>query len=82
MLAGPNAGNSTLQGGCFLEYQLREDEQLERALRKFRRKVQRAGIFRDMKKNRYYEKPSEARRRKMKAAQRRRRRRKRRREKS
>lgn len=62
-----------------MEYQVGEREDLQRALRKFRRKVQRAGIFRDMKKNRFYEKPSEARRRKQKAAERRRRRRKRRR---
>jgi small subunit ribosomal protein S21 len=66
------------QGGSLLEYQVGEREDLQRALRKFRRKVQRAGIFRDMKKNRFYEKPSEARRRKQKAAERRRRRRKRR----
>ena len=58
-----------------MEYILRENEELERALRKFRRKVQRAGIFRDFKKHRFYEKPSEARRRKAKAAERRRRRR-------
>jgi small subunit ribosomal protein S21 len=62
-----------------LEYRLREGEDLDRALKKFRRKVQRAGIFRDIKKNRFYEKPSEARRRKAKAAERRRRRRRRRR---
>jgi small subunit ribosomal protein S21 len=62
-----------------LEYILREGEELNRALRKFRRKVQRAGIFRDIKKHRFYEKPSEAKRRKMKAAERRRRRRRRRR---
>ncbi|MFV1987230.1 MAG: 30S ribosomal protein S21 [Gemmatimonadota bacterium] len=61
-----------------MQYTLRENEELDRALRKFRRKVQRAGIFRDIKKHRFYEKPSEARRRKMKAAERRRRRRKRR----
>ncbi len=58
-----------------MEYILREGEDLDRALRKFRRKVQRAGLFRDMKKHRFYEKPSEARRRKTKAAERRRRRR-------
>jgi len=62
-----------------LEYHLRDGEDLDRALKRFRRKVQRAGIFRDIKKNRFYEKPSEARRRKAKAAERRRRRRKRRR---
>lgn len=62
-----------------MEYYLRDGEDLDRALKRFRRKVQRAGIFRDIKKNRFYEKPSEARRRKAKAAERRRRRRKRRR---
>lgn len=60
-----------------MEYRLRDGEKLDRALKKFRRKVQRAGIFRDIKKNRFYEKPSAARRRKQKAAERRRRRRKR-----
>lgn len=61
-----------------MEYRLDDGEELDRALKKFRRKVQRAGIFRDIKKNRFYEKPSEAKRRKMKAAERRRKRRKRR----
>lgn len=60
-----------------MEYHLRDGENLDRALKKFRRKVQRAGIFRDIKKNRFYEKPSAARRRKQKAAERRRRRRER-----
>lgn len=63
-----------------MEYRVNENEDLDRALKRFRRKVQRAGIFRDIKKNRFYEKPSEAKRRKAKAAERRRRRRKRRRE--
>jgi small subunit ribosomal protein S21 len=67
-----------MREGVVLEYILRENEELDRALRKFRRKVQRAGIFRDIKKHRFYEKPSEARRRKAKAAERRRRRRRRR----
>ncbi len=57
-----------------MEYRLRDGERLDRALKKFRRKVQRAGIFRDMKRQRFYEKPSAARRRKRKAAERRRRR--------
>lgn len=63
-----------------MEYRVNENEDLDRALKRFRRKVQRAGIFRDIKKNRFYEKPSEAKRRKRKAAERRRRRRKRRRD--
>lgn len=32
-----------------------ENEQLESALRRFKRKVSRAGIFADMKKNRHFE---------------------------
>ncbi|MGP1387674.1 MAG: 30S ribosomal protein S21 [Thainema sp.] len=36
-----------------------QDEKLESALRRFKRKVSRAGIFSDMKKNRYFETPLE-----------------------
>ncbi len=49
-----------------------EKESLDRALRRLRRKMIRSGLMRDMKRHRYYEKPSEARRRKEKAAARRR----------
>ena len=63
-----------------MQYTLRDNEDLDRALRKFRRLVQRAGIFRDIKKHRFYEKPSEARRRKRKTAAQRRRRSRRRQE--
>lgn len=51
-----------------------ENDDLERALRRFKRKMIRSGLFRDMKKKRYYEKPSEAKRRKARANERRRRR--------
>lgn len=51
-----------------------EHDDLERALRKFKRKMIRSGLFRDMKRKRYYEKPSEAKRRKARANERRRRR--------
>ncbi len=54
-----------------LEIQIEEGHNLEKALRQFRRKVQRAGILADMRRKRHYEKPSEAKRRKAKAAQRR-----------
>jgi small subunit ribosomal protein S21 len=54
-----------------LEIQIEEGQNLEKALRQFRRKVQRAGILADMRRKRHYEKPSEAKRRKAKAAQRR-----------
>lgn len=54
-----------------MEIQIGEGHNLERALRQFRRRVQRAGILADMRRKRHYVKPSEARRRKAKAAQRR-----------
>lgn len=43
---------------------LGENEGIESALRRFKRKVSRAGIFPDMKKNRYFETPAEKRKRK------------------
>lgn len=54
-----------------MEIRIAEGQNLDRALRQFRRKVQRAGILADMRRKRHYEKPSVARRRKAKAAQRR-----------
>lgn len=53
---------------------LSEKDSVDWALKKLRRKMIRSGLFRDMKRKRYYEKPSDARRRKAKAAERRRRR--------
>jgi small subunit ribosomal protein S21 len=55
-----------------VEVRLEENDNLEWALKKFRRKMIRSGLFRDMKKGRYYEKPSVAKRRKSAAAKRRR----------
>jgi small subunit ribosomal protein S21 len=54
---------------------VRENEPLERALRRFKKKVQRAGILRDLRRHRHYLKPSEQRRRERVKAERRRRRR-------
>ena len=56
------------------EIVLAETDNVEWALKAFRRKVQRAGILKDLRAKRYYVKPSLARRRKAAAAQRRRRR--------
>ena len=55
-----------------MEIFIGEGQNLEKALRQFRRKVQRAGILADMRRKRRYEKPSEAKRRTAKAAERRR----------
>ena len=47
---------------------LTDDENFERALRRFKKKCERAGIPSDLRKHRHYEKPSERRKRKMNAA--------------
>ncbi|MBF2035092.1 MAG: 30S ribosomal protein S21 [Leptolyngbyaceae cyanobacterium T60_A2020_046] len=44
---------------------LGEGEHIESALRRFKQKVSRAGIFPDMKKNRHFETPIEKRKRKL-----------------
>jgi small subunit ribosomal protein S21 len=54
-----------------VEVRLEENDRLDWALKQFRRKVKRSGLFKDMKKRRYYEKPSVARNRKKAAARRR-----------
>jgi len=50
---------------------IEDGDSLDRALRRFKRQVQRAGIFSDLRRKKYYEKPSEERKRKSNAARRR-----------
>ena len=45
---------------------IHEDENFERALKRFKKKCEKAGILSDLRKHRHYEKPSERRKRKMK----------------
>tara|TARA_R110002167_G_C12280307_1_gene615039 strand:+ start:105 stop:305 length:201 start_codon:yes stop_codon:yes gene_type:complete len=52
---------------------VRKNEPIEKAMRRFKRKVESEGIMRDMKKKRYYKKPSVAKKEKTKAAEKRRR---------
>jgi small subunit ribosomal protein S21 len=47
---------------------IHEDENFERALKRFKKKCEKDGILSDLRKHRHYEKPSERRKRKMKAA--------------
>lgn len=54
-----------------VEIELAETDRLDWALKQFRRKLIRSGLFKDLKKGRYYEKPSEAKKRKAAAARRR-----------
>jgi len=55
-----------------IEIQLAEHDRLDWALKQFRRKMLRSGLFKEMKRKRFYVKPSEARKAKEKAAERRR----------
>ena len=52
------------------EVVIHDDESVERALRRFKKKCEKAGILSDLRKHRHYEKPSERRKRKMNAARR------------
>ena len=61
-----------------LEVTVQDNESLERALRRFKRKVQRSGLYSELRKRRFYEKPSAQKKRKREAAIRRERRRQRR----
>ena len=45
-----------------------DDENFERALKRFKKKCEKAGILSDLRKHHHYEKPSERRKRKMNAA--------------
>jgi small subunit ribosomal protein S21 len=52
------------------EILLTENDRIEWALKSFKRRVEKAGIFRELRRRRHYVKPSEARQLKSKAAQR------------
>ena len=49
---------------------IRDDESFERALRRFNKFCEKAGILSDIKRHQHFEKPSEAKKRKMAAARR------------
>jgi small subunit ribosomal protein S21 len=51
-----------------LEVIIQADENFERALKRFKKKCEKAGILSDLRKHRHYEKPNERRKRKMNAA--------------
>ena len=54
-----------------IEVGLEDGDRVEWAIKAFKRKVQRAGILKDLRRKRHYVKPSEARHLKSKAARRR-----------
>ena len=43
------------------EVKINEEESLERALKRFQRKLQKSGLFGELRRRRHYVKPSEAR---------------------
>ncbi|MBI4367834.1 MAG: 30S ribosomal protein S21 [Candidatus Omnitrophica bacterium] len=51
--------------------QVGENEPLDKALRRLKKKIEREGILKILKARKHYEKPSEKRRRKMRAARKR-----------
>lgn len=55
------------------QVELKRGESVERALRRLKRKIDREGILKQLKKHRHYEKPSERKRRKRQEAQQKRR---------
>jgi small subunit ribosomal protein S21 len=50
------------------EVVIHDDENFDRALKRFKKKCEKAGILSDLRKHRHYEKPSEKRKRKQTAA--------------
>jgi len=52
------------------EVVIHDDESFERALKRFKKKCEKAGILSDLRKHRHYEKPSEKKKRKQAAAHR------------
>jgi small subunit ribosomal protein S21 len=56
------------QGMLVVEVIIGENDRIDLALKQFQRKVIRAGVLKDVRKKRYYEKPSQARQRKSSAA--------------
>ena len=51
------------------QVEVKRGEPIERALRRLKRKIDREGILKQLKKHRHYEKPSERKRRKRQEAQ-------------
>ena len=53
-----------------IEIILDDGEPLERALKRFKKRIERSGLRSEMRRHEYYEKPSERRKRKIEAARR------------
>ena len=62
-LIGPRGVNRRMP-----EVLIHDDESFEGALRRFKKKCEKAGILSDLRKHRHFEKPSEKRKRKLSSA--------------
>jgi small subunit ribosomal protein S21 len=67
-ISAPASGRDPRERFSLSEVIIHEDENFERALKRFKKKCEKAGILSDLRKHRHYEKPSERRKRKMNAA--------------
>ena len=56
---------------CVVKLRLRDNEQINEAVKRFRKLVEHAGIKKEMRRREFYEKPSETRRRARRRAERR-----------
>ena len=70
-VSGVRGESANPSGDHLVEIQIGENDRLDWALKQFRRRMIRSGLFKDMRRKRFYEKPSEARKAKAKAAERR-----------
>jgi small subunit ribosomal protein S21 len=66
----PSQVPSTRRVQRLSEVIIHDDESFDRALKRFKKKCEKAGILSDLRRHRHYEKPSERRKRKMNAARR------------
>jgi small subunit ribosomal protein S21 len=69
--ANTGVDHQRISDQLMIEVTLGENDRLDWALKQFRRKLIRSGLLKDLKKRRFYEKPSEAKKRKAAAARRR-----------
>ncbi len=67
----PRTRRNHLENESLSEIIIHDDENFERALRRFKESWERAGIMSDLRKHRHYEKPSERRKRRASMATRR-----------
>lgn len=57
-------------GVCLPAVRVKEGESFESALRRFKKKCEKAGVLADLRRHQHFEKPSERRKRKLNAARR------------